>query len=260
MKTGREAGTQLHYCTRNTHYAGCEKTRSVGGTWSNGSNHTESPQCHAHQMARPAGPDGRLLWSTDNKTETKIARELAAQQTEEVKKQILETIKANHSRYYPSKAPDWFDKLVKEAKAQSGTSQLEEIFNYGSGRRGSSGKGQHGITIRKGHGSTQVTHQHNKDQDLLVGLLGGTVVVEEDFIDITDTKTDTIYEYKPKVTKQDVATAIGQLVQGRNAYIRRYGRVPGISFISRVKLHDDVKADFAVIGASVKQLKENELV
>lgn len=66
-KTGREGGTQVHHCTRNTHYAGCERTRLIGGVWSDGSDHTESPQCFSHQVvSRAARPTGARARKSNN--------------------------------------------------------------------------------------------------------------------------------------------------------------------------------------------------
>ena len=42
---------EMHSCTRNTHYAGCEGTRPIDGTWLDGSKTTESPQCYTKQVA-----------------------------------------------------------------------------------------------------------------------------------------------------------------------------------------------------------------
>lgn len=110
------------------------------------------------------------------------------------------------------------------------------------------------ITPRKGSKPTVVVQQHESDEAILYRLYGGHNKKEEDWRDLTDPILHIVREYKPKLSKEIVADALGKLVQGQNSYKRRYGITPTLEFITRVKVDKEVLEDIRTIGAKAFQL------
>ncbi|SRR6266403_176400 len=116
------------------------------------------------------------------------------------------------------------------------------------------------FTPRKGSKPTNVIQQHESDEAILYRLLGGDKK-EEDWRDFTNPILHIVREYKPKLSKGIVADALGKLVQGQNSYKRRYGVMPTLEFITRVKVDSEVLEDIRTIGAKAFQLTtSNQLV
>lgn len=160
------------------------------------------------------------------------------------------------------------NEIIAEAKAQSGVIRVQSEYIFGYNTREAEDyilpdEGNPTLPIttpRKGTKSTTVTHQHESDEAILYRLLGGDKK-EEDWRDFTNPVLHIVREYKPKLSKEIVADALGKLVQGRNSYKRRYGVVPMLEFITRIKVETEVLEDIRTIGAKAFQLtKENQLV
>jgi len=154
--------------------------------------------------------------------------------------------------------------LRAKAKAQSGTTVVEYIFGYNTREAEdytppSEDSAVPLTTSRKGSKPTTVVQQHESDEAILYRLFGGDKK-EEDWRDFTNPVLHIIREYKPKLSKEIVADALGKLVQGQNSYKRRYRVTPTLEFITRVKVDEEVLEDVHTIGARAFQLtKENQL-